>query len=159
MAACLDYFEINPTVGTRKSKFVVYIKRAETISDMLSLLGAGAAVLTIENIRITKSVANHVNRQMNCDQSNINRTVDAAEAQIEDIRLIDREIGLDKLPKSLKDMAYARHNNPETSLSGLGELMEPPIGKSGVNARLRRLTEIADKLRSGEEIKFGKRKT
>lgn len=158
VAACLDYFEICPTVGTRKSKYVVYIKRAERISDMLSLLGAGAAVLTLENIRVQKSVANHVNRQMNCDQSNINRTVDAAGAQIEDIHFIDHEIGLEKLPKSLKDMAYARANNPETSLSGLGELMEPPIGKSGVNARLRRLTEIAEKLRSGEEIKFGRKK-
>ena len=158
VAACLEYFEIGSAVTTRKSKFVVYIKRAEGISDMLSLLGAGAAVLALENIRVRKQVSNTVNRQMNFDQSNINRTVDAARAIIEDIRFIDAELGLEKLPKSLREMAYARANNPETPLAELGDLMEPPIGKSGVNARLRRLTDIAVKLRSGEEITFGRQK-
>ena len=158
LKACLEYFEIVCSVTERRGKPVVYIKRAEGISEMLSLLGAGAAVLTLENIRIQKQVSNHVNRQMNFDQSNINRTVDAAGSVIEDIRYIDEELGLDKLPKSLREMAFARANNPEHSLSALGELMEPPLGKSGVNARLRRLTEIADKLRSGEEVRFGRRK-
>ena len=131
---------------------MVYLKNAGEIADALTMMGAGAAVLSLENIRVRKEVSNHVNRQMNFDQSNINRVVDASGAMIEDIRYIDRELGLDKLPKSLREMAYARANNPETSLSGLGELLEPPIGKSGVNARLRRLSEIADKLRCGEEI-------
>jgi len=153
-ADCLSYYGLNPRISARKSKYVMYLKRAEDISDTLSLLGAGAAVLTLENIRIRKEVSNHVNRQMNFDQSNINRVVDAAEAMIEDIRYIDREIGLEKLPKSLREMAYARANNPETSLSGLGELLDPPIGKSGVNSRLRRLSDIADKLKSGEEIRL-----
>lgn len=154
VAACLNYYGLEPRIVARKSKYVTYLKKAEDIADTLSLLGAGAAVLALENIRVRKEVSNHVNRQMNFDQSNINRVVDAAEAMIEDIRFIDRELGLDKLPKSLREMAYARANNPETSLSGLGELLEPPIGKSGVNARLRRLTDIADKLRSGEEIRL-----
>lgn len=158
VAACLAYFEIDSSVTQRRGKPVVYIKRAEGISEMLSLLGAGAAVLALENIRIQKQVSNHVNRQMNFDQSNINRTVDAAGAVIEDIQYIDAELGLDKLPKSLREMAFARANNPETPLSALGELMEPPLGKSGVNARLRRLTDIADKLRAGEEVHFGRRK-
>lgn len=153
-AECLGYYGLNPRISVRKSKYVMYLKRAEDISDTLSLLGAGAAVLALENIRIRKEVSNHVNRQMNFDQSNINRVVDAAEAMIEDIRYIDREIGLEKLPKSLREMAYARANNPETSLSGLGELLDPPIGKSGVNSRLRRLSDIADKLRCGEEVKL-----
>lgn len=153
-AECLGYYGLQPRISQRKSKYVMYLKRAEDISDMLSLLGAGAAVLALENIRVRKEVSNHVNRQMNFDQSNINRVVDAAEAMIEDIRFIDRELGLDKLPKSLREMAYARANNPETSLSGLGELLDPPIGKSGVNSRLRRLSDIADKLRSGEEIRL-----
>ena len=156
VADCLGHFGLAPRVTTRKSKYVTYLKRAEDISDMLSLLGAGAAVLSLENIRVRKEVSNYVNRQMNFDQSNINRVVDAAGAMIEDIRFIDRELGLEKLPKSLREMAYARANNPETSLSGLGELLEPPIGKSGVNSRLRRLSEIADKLRSGEEIRLKK---
>jgi len=153
--ACLDYFDIDCSVTPRKSKTLVYIKRAEGISDMLSLLGAASAVLALENIRVRKEVSNHVNRQMNFDSSNINRTVEAAEALIRDIRFIDSELGLEKLPRSLRDMAYARTNNPETPLTGLGELMDPPLGKSGVNARLRRLSEIAQKLRSGEEIRLG----
>ena len=95
---------------------------------MLTLLGAGSAVLIYENVRIKKDVSNHVNRQMNCDQSNINRVVDAAEAQIRDIQYIDHELGLKKLPKSLREMAEVRVNNPATSLSGLGELLNPPIG-------------------------------
>ena len=154
VAECLSYYGLNPRVSRRKTRFVTYLKRAEDISDMLSLLGAGAAVLALENIRVRKEVSNHVNRQMNFDQSNINRVVDAAETMIEDIRYIDSELGLEKLPRSLREMAYARANNPETSLSGLGELLDPPIGKSGVNARLRRLTDIANKLRSGEEIRL-----
>ncbi|MBR0368175.1 MAG: DNA-binding protein WhiA [Clostridia bacterium] len=154
VAECLNYYGLEPRVSQRKTRFVAYLKRAEDISDMLSLLGAGAAVLALENIRVRKEVSNHVNRQMNFDQSNINRVVDAAGAMIADIRYIDSELGLEKLPKSLREMAYARANNPETSLSGLGELLDPPIGKSGVNARLRRLTDIANKLRSGEEIRL-----
>lgn len=148
----MKYFEIQVKKACRKAKYVVYLKKAEEISNMLTLLGAGSAVLIYENVRIKKDVSNHVNRQMNCDQSNINRVVDAAEAQIRDIQYIDHELGLKKLPKSLREMAEVRVNNPATSLSGLGELLNPPIGKSGVNARLRKIGEIAEKLRSGEEI-------
>ncbi len=152
IARQLQYFEINVKNTCRKSKYVVYLKRAEGISDMLSLLGASGAMLAFENVRVKKEVSNRVNRQMNCDNSNINRAVSAAEAQIRDIRFIDSEIGLDKLPRSLQDMAIARHNNPEMPLAELGEQLDPPLGKSGVNARLRRLTELAAKLRSGEDM-------
>ena len=154
MAACLEYFDLHPRVSQRRNQYVTYLKRAEDISDTLTLMGAATAVLDMENIRIRKQVSNHVNRQMNFDASNINRVVDAAEAQIRDIHYIDEALGLNKLPKSLREMAFARANTPETPLAGLGELLDPPIGKSGVNARLRRLTEIANKLRSGEEIKL-----
>ena len=156
LAECTAEFGVGLRVSQRKSKFVAYLKRAEDISDMLTLLGASSAVLAFENIRVRKEVSNRVNRQMNFDASNINRLMEAAEAQIRDIHYIDQELGLDKLPASLRDMAYVRANNPEMALSNLGELMDPPIGKSGVNARLRRLTGIADKLRSGEEIEFGR---
>ena len=152
--ACADYFDIHPRISERKNRFVVYVKRAEDISDMLTLIGASSSVLAFENIRVRKEVSNHINRQMNFDASNIDRTVEAAQAQIEDIRFIDSELGLEKLSPTLRDMAYARVNNPEISLSGLGELLDPPIGKSGVNSRLRRLSEIADKLRSGDEIRL-----
>ena len=147
-------FDISVKITMRKSKAVVYIKRAEDISDFLTLLGAGGAMLAFENIRVKKEVSNRVNRQLNCDNSNINRAVNAAEAQIRDIRYIDSELGLDKLPAPLREMAITRANNPEMPLAELGEMMEPPLGKSGVNARLRKLSDIADKLRSGEEVKL-----
>lgn len=153
----LTYFEINVKIVRRKSKFVAYLKRAEDISDMLTLLGAGGAMMAFENVRVKKEVSNRVNRQLNCDSSNINRVMGAAEAQIADIRYIDGELGLDSLPKSLREMALVRVNNPETAMSELGELLEPPIGKSGVSARLRRLSDIAEKLRGGEEIRLPRR--
>ncbi len=152
----LNYFGINVKNTCRKGKLVVYCKKAEEVSDMLTLLGASRAMLSMENVRVAREVRNRVNRQMNCDASNINRAVSAAEAQIRDIRTIDEELGLDKLPRTLREMAEARAQNPEISLSELGELLEPPIGKSGVNARLRRIAEIADRLRSGEEIELGR---
>ena len=150
----LEYFEINVKMTGRKSRFVLYWKRAEEISDMLSLMGASRAMLAFENVRVKKEVSNRINRQLNCDNSNINRALNAAEAQIRDIRRIDEEIGLEKLPRSLREMAYARANNPEMSLAELGNMLEPPIGKSGVNARLRRLGELAQKLRSGKDIEL-----
>lgn len=150
----LNAFEIEARVSLRKSKYVVYLKRAEEISDMLSLLGAGKAMMAFENVRVKKEVSNRVNRQLNCDNSNINRSMNAAEAQIRDIRYIDAELGLDKLPRTLRDMAYTRANNPEMPLAELGELMDPPLGKSGVNARLRRISAIAEKLRCGDEVRL-----
>lgn len=150
----MKYFEITAKMACRKAKYVVYLKRAEEISDMLTLMGASTTMLHLENVRIKKDVSNQVNRQMNCDASNINRTMNAAEAQIVDIRYLDDEVGLDKLPKTLREIAEVRVNNPETSLSGLGELLDPPIGKSGVNGRLRKLSELARRLRAGENIKF-----
>ena len=150
----LNAFEIEARVSLRKSKYVVYLKRAEDISDMLSLLGAGKAMMAFENVRVKKEVSNRVNRQLNCDNSNINRSMNAAEAQIRDIRYIDSELGLDKLPRTLRDMAYTRANNPEMPLAELGELMDPPLGKSGVNARLRRISAIAEKLRCGDEVRL-----
>lgn len=150
----LNYFEITAKKVNRKTKNVVYLKSAEQIANALSALGAGSAVLRLENIRVKKDVRNYINRQMNCDTSNINRVVQSAAAKLADIRYIDEQIGLDKLPASLREIAEARLNNPEASLSGLGDLLTPPLGKSGVNARLRRLSEIADRLRSGEEVRL-----
>jgi len=150
----MNYFEIPVKSTCRKAKYMVYLKKAELISNMLKLLGAGATILSFENVRIKKEVSNQVNRQINCDQSNINRVVSASEAQIQDIHFIENKIGLKKLPQSLRDIAEARVNNPATSLSGLGELFDPPLGKSCVNARLRKLTDIAQRLRSGEDIKL-----
>lgn len=150
----MKYFEIPVKNTCRKAKYMVYLKKAEYISNMLTLLGTNAMILTFENVRIKKEVSNQINRQINCDQSNINRVVNASETQIRDIEFIDSELGLDKLPKSLREIAEARINNPATSLTGLGELFDPPLGKSCVNSRLRKLADIANKLRTGEEIKL-----
>jgi len=147
----MNYFEISAKMTCRKAKYVVYLKRAEEISSVLTLLGATNSVLHLENVRIKKDVSNQVNRQMNCDTFNINRTMNAAGSQIQDIQFLDEQIGLDKLPGQLREIAEVRVSNPEISLSGLGELLNPPISKSGVNGRLRKLSELARKLRSGEE--------
>ena len=150
----LDYFEIRAKKTCRKSKHAVYLKRSDDVSDVLTLMGASHAVLTLQGVRVKKDVSNRVNRQLNCDNSNINRVTETALRQVEDIRYIETELGLDKLPAPLREMAEARLNNQEASLANLGELLTPPLGKSGVNARLRKLSEIADRLRSGEEIKL-----
>lgn len=154
IARQLAGFDIAIRRSGRKSRQVLYLKRAEEISDLLSLLGAGSAMMAFENVRVKKEVGNRINRQLNCDNSNIDRVMQAAEAQIRDIQTIDEELGLEKLPRGLREMAEVRVNNPETPLAELGELLNPPLGKSGVNARLRKLTEIARKLRCGEEIRI-----
>jgi len=148
----LRKFEVSAKKACRKAKEVVYLKGSDGISDVLTLLGAHKSMLAMENIKITKGLRNQVNRQMNCDNSNITRSMLTAERQIADIQLIEEEIGLDRLSGTLREIAELRLANPETSLSGIGELMNPPLGKSGVNSRLRKLTQIANKLRTGEEI-------
>ena len=105
----------------------------------------------MENVRVKKEVRNRINRQMNCDERNLARQIENAQAQIADIVLIEREIGLKNLPAPLQEMARVRAEYPDGSLSALGEFCDPPIGKSGVNSRLRRLREIAARLRAGEE--------
>ena len=148
----LKYYEINAKNTCRKAKYVVYLKKGDDVSDMLTLMGAASSVLEMQNVRIKKDVSNRVNRQLNCDTSNINRVTETALKQIQDIRCIESELGLEKLPPLLKETAEVRLANPDTSLAGLGELLAKPIGKSGVNARLKKLSDIAAKLRSGDEI-------
>ena len=154
VARCLAYFEIAAKESSRKDRPVVYLKRGDDVSDMLTLMGAPQAMLALQSVRVKKDVGNRVNRQLNCDHSNINRVMETALRQIGDIRYIDSELGLDKLPAPLREMAEARLENAEASLAGLGDLLTPPLGKSGVNARLRKLGEIADKLRGGDEIEL-----
>ena len=148
----MKYFEISAKLSCRKAKYVVYLKDGEQIADSLTLLGAKNAMMALENVRVKKDVSNRINRQMNCDERNLARQLENAERQLRDIALIDQEIGLDKLPKSLAEMARVRAEHADGSLATLGEFLDPPIGKSGVNSRLRRLRSIAEKLREGEEI-------
>ena len=138
---------IKAEISPRRSRFVVYVKEAEGISVLLTLMGAHSARLKLENARIMKELRNNTNRLTNCDSNNIERTVKSASQQIEDIRLLAAHGGMDKLPPWAKEIASLRLENPDTPLSELGLMCDPPIGKSGVNKRLKRLSELAARLR------------
>lgn len=115
--------------------------------DILNVMEAPVSLMEFENIRILREMRGNVNRQVNCETANINKTVSAAVKQMEDIRYIQDTIGLEGLPEGLQDMARIRLERPEATLKELGEALEPPVGKSGVNHRLRKLSQIADDMR------------
>lgn len=140
-------FGIEAKIVLRKKYHVVYIKEGSQIVDILNVMEAPVALMELENIRILKEISNSVNRKVNCETANINKTVSAAVKQIEDIRFIREKIGFDGLPEGLREMALIRLERPEASLKELGEALEPPVGKSGVNHRLRKLGLIAQELR------------
>lgn len=143
----LRSFEIEGKQVIRKKYYVVYIKEGSQIVETLNVIGAHLALMDYENSRILKEMRNSVNRRVNCETANIGKTVNASSKQIEDIRVI-KESGVYKsLSDALKEMCDVRLDNPDVSLKELGELMDPPMGKSGVNHRLRKLSEIADSLR------------
>ena len=127
--------------------FVVYVKEGSQIVDLLNIMEAPVALMELENIRIVKEMRNTVNRKVNCETANINKTVSAAVKQMEDIRYICDTVGLESLPDNLKEMAKMRLERPEATLKELGEALEPPVGKSGVNHRLRKLSLIAQDIR------------
>ncbi len=143
-------FGIASNILNRKDNFMVYIKEGEGIGDFLKVIGASVAVMELENIRILKDMSNYYNRQTNCDAANIKKTVTTARRQIDNIQYIIDEVGIDYLPDKLQHIAQMRLDNPEMSLQELGESMNPPLGKSGVNHRLRKINEIAEKLRNEE---------
>ena len=144
----LSYFDINAKIGLRKNRFyVVYIKDADTIQDVLNVLDAHNSLMEFVNARILKDVRNDLNRRNNCDIGNISRAVNAGSKQIDDIRLIEEKTGLDALPPQLMEIAKLRLENPESSLTELGEMLDPKVGKSGVNHRLRKIGEFAESLR------------
>ena len=124
-----------------------YMKEGENIADFLNITEAHKALMEFENTRIYKGMRNMVNRKVNCEAANITKTVNAATRQVEDIRLIREKMGLEGLPEPLRQMAYVRLENPQASLGELGKLLDPPVGKSGVNHRLRKLGELAKELK------------
>lgn len=140
-------FEIEAKVVRRKKYYVVYLKEGAGIVDLLNVMGAHLSLMNLENLRIEKEMRNSINRQVNCETANITKTVNAASKQIEDILLIQEHMGLSSLPDNLREMALVRLSHPEGSLQELGGYLNPPVGKSGVNHRLRRLSEIANKIR------------
>ena len=143
----MNSFGLDPHISSRKNNLVVYLKDSEQIVDYLNIIGAHRALLELENIRIQKEMRNQVNRLVNCETANMNKTIDAAYHQMQNIELIARIMGFEKLSPQLRAVAEARLENPEVSLKELGQLMDPPLGKSGINHRMRKLEEIADELR------------
>ena len=144
-------FSIDAKIVVRKKYYVVYIKEGSQIVDILSVMEAHVALMELENIRILKEMRNSVNRQVNCETANINKTVSAAVKQLGDISYIRDTVGIDYLPESLAEIAQVRLERPEATLKELGEILNPPVGKSGVNHRLRKISTIAETLREQRE--------
>ncbi len=137
-------FDLAGKIVERKGHQVVYLKEGDQIVQFLGIIGATKSLLSLENIRVVKDVRNDVNRKMNFEVANLKKTALAAMDQIEAIEKIRDLIGLEKLPDTLRETAVLRLENPESSLEELGLLMDPPVGKSGVNHRIRRLKAIAE---------------
>ncbi|MCI9147278.1 MAG: DNA-binding protein WhiA [Hungatella sp.] len=140
-------FETDARIVQRKKYFVVYVKEGSQIVKLLNVMEAPVALMELENIRILKEMRGSINRQVNCETANINKTVSAAVKQVEDIVCIRDRMGFEKLPEGLSDIARLRLERPEASLKELGEALDPPVGKSGVNHRLRKLSILAEELR------------
>ena len=150
----MNSFGIDAKVILRKKSYVVYVKEGAQIADLLNIIEAHVALMKFENVRIIKDMRNTVNRKVNCETANINKTVSAAVKQVEDIVYIRDTIGLEYLSDALRDVALTRLEYPEATLKELGDLLTTPIGKSGVNHRLRKLGEMADKLRENKEVRY-----
>jgi len=139
-------FGVDAKIIIRKRYYVVYVKESDGIADLLNIMEAHVSLMEMENIRILRGISGTVNRKVNCETANLNKVVSAAVEQVRDIELIRSKIGLDQLPPALQEMAYVRLENPDMPLKELGMQMDPPVGKSGVNHRLRKLRAIAEEL-------------
>ena len=143
----MNRYGLNARTAKRRSGYITYLKEAEKIADFLSLIGATSSMLKFEDVRIMRDMRNSVNRIVNCENANFNKVADAANRQIESIKYLDKKIGLNNLPVKLQEIAIARMAHPEVSLKELGELVPGgPISKSGVNHRLRKIMEQAEKM-------------
>lgn len=151
----MERFSIHGKVTERKNRQVIYLKDSTQIVNILGVMGAHQSLMELENIRIIKDMKNCANRQYNCDSANINKMVHAATRQLEDIHLIEKYMGFEKLSPTLQEMARVRLEHPEVSLQELGTYLDPPVGKSGVNHRLRKLGEIAANLKTEQEKNHG----
>lgn len=147
LQSVIQGFDIDAKIVIRKKYYVVYLKEGAGIVDMLNVCEAHVALMKLENLRILKEMRNSINRRVNCEAANITKTVTAAARQIEDIEYIRDHYGFLKLPENLRQMAQVRLENPDAPLKELGEYLSPPVGKSGVNHRLRKLGELAQQLR------------
>ncbi len=150
----MNCFGLDAKIVIRKKSYVVYLKEGSQIVDILNVMEAHVALMELENVRILKEMRNSVNRKVNCETANINKTVSAAVRQVEDITYIQETIGFEKLADGLREVALVRLANPEATLKELGDFLSPPVGKSGVNHRLRKLSDIAEKLRENKEVHY-----
>ncbi|KRL38862.1 DNA-binding protein WhiA [Liquorilactobacillus uvarum] len=149
----INRYDLNARKTERRSGYITYLKEAEKIADFLSLIGATNAMLKFEDIRIIRDMRNSVNRIVNCENANMNKVADAAKKQIQNIQYIEKTVGLNKLPPKLQSVAHTRILNPEVSLKELGEIVPGgPISKSGINHRLRKINELAQKIQEGAGI-------
>jgi len=143
----LKQYKINFKLLKKNSKACLYSKEGEGIANLLAFMGANSAILRFEEIRVMRDMRNNVNRLVNCETANLNKTINAALKQIEDIKLLQKLNKFDNLSENLKEIANLRLENPEASLVELGQMLKSPVGKSGVNHRLKTITEFADELR------------
>lgn len=139
---------MEPKIVQRKNHYVVYLKEGTQIVELLNIIGAHVALMELENVRIVKEVRNNVNRIVNCETANLKKTVSASVRQVQDIEYIQNTIGITALPKILQQVATYRLEYPSATLKELGELLIPPVGKSGVNHRLKKISEIAEQMRT-----------
>ena len=143
----LLYFELDAKVIQRKRNYIVYLKEGNNITDVLNLMGAVVSQMNLYNIMILKGMRNDVNRKVNCETANLNKTIEAAVKQIRDIEYLRDTVGLESLSDGLRQVAYVRLENPDMNLKDIGERLNPTVGKSGVNHRLRKISEMAEQLR------------
>jgi len=140
-----SFIDLNAKMVQRKKRFIIYVKESGQIVDILNIMGAHSHLLVFENVKIVKEMRNKANRVRNCDSANIDKALGAAERQIESIRKIESMKGLKSLPEKLHEVAALRLKNPEASLAELAVLMDPPLKKSGINNRLKKIEEIANR--------------
>lgn len=154
LKAIINSFQIDAKIVQRKKYYVVYIKEGAMIVEILNVMEAHVALMNLENVRIVKEMRNSVNRKVNCETANINKTVSAAVRQIEDITYIQEHTGLHVLSDGLEEIAVLRLENPDVSLKELGMMLNPQVGKSGVNHRLRKISNFANDLRDKKEDQY-----
>lgn len=143
----MQSFLLDAKVVKRKKYYIVYLKEGAMIVDMLKIMEASVNLMDMENVLILKEMRNDINRRVNCETANIKKTVNAARRQIDDIIYIEKKKGLKYLSDSLRQIAELRLEEPDANLVELGEMLNPPVSKSGVNHRLRKISEIANRLR------------
>jgi DNA-binding protein WhiA len=147
----VNSFNIDSKIIVRKRYYVLYLKEGTNIVDLLNIMGAHVALMKLENLRIIKEMRNKVNRIVNCETANLNKTISASVKQVEEINYIENNMGIDKLPKALKEIALLRLQYTDASLKELGSMLNPPVGKSGVNHRFRKISDIADNLKNSKK--------